>query len=110
MNNAKDSINVAINSSSSFKYKSSILGKSTVNDGDDRSLKNVKIVVLLKYLSTLGRSLEMPLINCKIHLELSWTKDLMYGHNTYVGGDNANDREITFKITNTKLYFLIVIL
>ena len=61
----------------------------------------------------------MPLINCKIHLELNWTKDcVMYGHNTCVGGDNNNknnnnnnnNRETTFKIINTKLYVPIVTL
>ena len=29
---------------------------------------------------------------------------------TYVGGDNANNRETTFKITNSKLYVPIVTL
>ena len=33
-----------------------------------------KIVFPLWYLSNFFRSLEMPLINCKIHLELNWTK------------------------------------
>ena len=28
----------------------------------------------------------------------------MYGADTYAGGNNANNREITFKITSTKLY------
>ena len=28
----------------------------------------------------------------------------MYGSDTYAGGDNINNREITFKITSTKLY------
>ena len=59
----------------------------------------------LKYLSNFSRSLEMPLINCKIHLELNWNNNcVMYGADTYARGDNANDREATFKITNTKLY------
>ena len=34
----------------------------------------------------------------------------MYGADTYAGGDNANDREATFKITITKLYVPIVTL
>ena len=34
----------------------------------------------------------------------------MYGADTYAGGDNANDREITFKITSTKSYVPIVTL
>ena len=28
----------------------------------------------------------------------------MYGADTYAGGDNANNRETTFKKTSTKLY------
>ena len=74
----------------------SLLEKAT--DGDnDRSLKNAKIVVPLKYLSNFFRSLEMPLINCKIHLELNWNNNcIMYGADTYAGGDNDNDKETTF--------------
>ena len=34
----------------------------------------------------------------------------MYGADTCVGGDNANDRETTLKITSTKLYLPIVTL
>ena len=53
----------------------------------------------------------MPLINCKIHLELNWNNNcVMYGSDTYAGGDNINYREITFKITSTKLYVPIVTL
>ena len=87
MNNARNLLNVALDNSASFKYKSSLLGKAINADGNDRSLKNTKIVVPLKYLSNFFRSLEMSLINCKIHLEL-----------------------ITFKITSTKLYVPIVTL
>ena len=49
------------NNSSSFKYKSSLI---TNKNG-------VKIAVPLKYLSNFWRSLEMPLINCKVELTLS---------------------------------------
>ena len=42
----------------------------------------------------------MPLINCKIHLELNWRKDCVMS--TIV--------DTTFKITNTKLYVPIVTL
>ena len=64
-NNA--TINVA--NSESFAYKANILGN-TVADGANR-----KIVVPLKYVSNFFRALEMLLINCKIHLELTWIKD-----------------------------------
>ena len=71
MNDAGNSNNVALDNSASFEYKASILGNATDADGNDRSLKNTKIVVPLKYLSNFFRSLEMPLINYKIHLELN---------------------------------------
>ena len=46
----------------------------------------------------------MPLIHCKIHLELNWTKNcVIYGGHAYNFND-GNNRETTFKITNTKLY------
>ena len=51
----------------------------------------------------------MPLINCKVNLELSWTKNFaVYGSDAYDVADN--NRETTFKITSTKLYVLIVTL
>ena len=71
MNNDENPLNVASDNSTSFKYKVSLLGKADDGDNDDdedRSLKNAKIVVPLKYLSNFLRSLEMPLINCKIPL------------------------------------------
>ena len=55
----------------------------------------------MKNLSDFRRSLEMPLINCKVHLELNWT-------NKCAMPDIAGNT--TFKITNTKLYVPIVTL
>ena len=43
----------------------------------------------------------MSLINCKIHLELNWTKNCVM---------SDNDDETTLKTTNTKLYVSIVTL
>ena len=49
------------------------------------------------------------MINCKIHLELNWTKNcVVYGSDAYDAADN--NRETTFKITNTKLYVRIITL
>ena len=100
MNNAGNLNNVALDNSTSFKYKASLLGKAT---GNYRSLKNTKIVVPLKYLfNFFFRSLEMSLINSKIHLELDWHDNrVMYG---------ANDRETTFQIPSTKWYVPVVTL
>ena len=52
------------NNAPSFKYKASLVGN-TENNG---TKNKVKIAVLLKYLSNFWRSLEMPLINCKVEL------------------------------------------
>ena len=48
----------------------------------------------------------MPLVNCKIHLELNWTKTcVMYDSDAYDACNSSNNnRETTFKITTTKLY------
>ena len=51
-------------------------------------------------MSNFWRSLEMLLINCKIHLELNWNED-------FVMSTIANT---TFKITSTKFYVPIVTL
>ena len=79
MNDAENPLNVALDNSTFFKYKGSLLGKATGADGNDRSLKNTKIVVPPKCLSNFFRSIKMPLINCKIHLELNWNNNcVMY--------------------------------
>ena len=78
----------------SFKYKASLIGN-TENNG---TKNGVKIAVPLKYLSNFWRSLEMPLINCKIELSLKWyERCLLTVANT-----------ATFKITDAKLYVPIV--
>ena len=64
--------NYAVDNSSSFKYKVELLGDPVVANNIAR--RNVKVVVPLKYLSNFFRSLEMPLINCEIKLNLTWKK------------------------------------
>ena len=54
------------NNTPSFKYKASLI-RNRENDG---TKNGVKIAVSLKHLSNFWRSLEMPLINCKIELSL----------------------------------------
>ena len=100
--------------SSSLKYKSSLLkGLNSRNVAANanpniivahRLFTNAKIAVPLKYLSNFFRSLGMPLINCKIHLELSWAKDCVMS----AAGNNYN--KTTFQIASTKLYVPIVTL
>ena len=62
---------------------------------------NVKVVVPLKYLSNFFRSLEMPLINCKIKLNLTWKKECVL---STVAGDAV------FIINDTILYVPVVTL
>ena len=90
---------LATDTSSSFKYKVSLLGNPVV--ADDIGRINVKVVVPLKYLSNFFRSLEMPLINCKIKLNLTWKKECVLS--TYNG--NA-----VFIINDTKMYVPVVTL
>ena len=87
------------NNSSSFKYKVSLFGN-PVPDGNEAK-RSVKVVAPLKYLSNFFRSLEMPLINCKIKLNLTWQKECVLS--TGVG-------EAVFIINDTKLYGPIVTL
>ena len=85
--------------SSSFKYKVSLLGN-PVLDGNITK-RSVKVVVPLKYLSNFFRSLEMPLINCKIKLNLTWKKECVL---TTDAGDAV------FIINDTKMYVPVVTL
>ena len=67
--------NLAVDNSSSFKYKVKLLGDPVVANNSAR--RNVKVVPL-KYLSNFFRSLKMPLINCKIKLDLTLKKNAYY--------------------------------
>ena len=91
--------NLAVNNSSSFKYKVKLLGNSAV--ANNVATLNVKVVVPLKYLSNFFRSLEMPLINCKIKLNLTWKKECVL---------SSNDGNAVFIINDTKLYVPVVTL
>ena len=94
---------VTTNNSSSFKYKSSLLkdldSRNVASNANPniavahRLFTDAKIVVPLKYLSNFFRSLEIPLINYKIHLELSWSKNCVM----------STIANTTFKIKSTKL-------
>ena len=86
--------NLSINSSQSFKYKAAFLGKTAdAVKNTNSSLKEAKIVFPLKYLSNFGRSLEMPLINCKVYPEFDWIEDCILS--------SAGNTE-KFAITDTK--------
>ena len=91
---------MTIDNSQSFRYKVVLVGK-TGYVNPNSFVKNTKLVVPLKYLSKFWRSLEMPLINCKVHLELNWIEDCILSS----AGDSAK-----FEITDAKLHVPIVTL
>ena len=99
--------NLATDTSSSFKYKVNLLGNPNIAGNVAR--KNVKIVVPLKYLSNFFRSLEMPLINCKIKLNLIWKKECVLSTDNDVAAPNMDNNPV-FIINDTKLYVPVVIL
>ena len=67
-----------------------------VNDG-----KDFEIIVPFKYLSNFWRTLEMPLINCEVNLELTWSKDCVITNSTGEG---------KFQITETKQLYQLEIM
>ena len=93
----KNDPNDSLANSESFKSKVNKTGK-TPNNGNK---KDVEIIVPLKYLSNFWRTLEMPLINCKVNLILIWSKDCVITNSTGEG---------KFPITETKLYVPVVTL
>ena len=80
----------------SFKHKASLIGNTEANG----TKNEVKIAVPLKYLSNFWRSLEMPLINCKVELSLKWYETCLLTTATTA----------TFEITDAKRYIPIVTL
>ena len=105
-----------------FRYKTKIIGKTEArpqrppqpgpddNGNPQPRLDQPRIpplntddVVPLKYLSNFWRSLDLPLINCEIELDLKWTRNCVL-----IEDDNITD--VRFTITSTKLYVPVVTL
>ena len=94
-----DNANVG-NATTSLAYKSKLI-KGT----DDHNVNNVKLVVPLKYVSNFSRSVELPVVNCKIDLELTSCKGCIIS-----SADAAAGQVVSFMITDAKLYVPIVTL
>ena len=101
---------ITAKNSSSFKYQSSLIGinstpvAANVNPDIPRAHRlcsNAKIVVPLKYIGNFFRSLQLPLINTKLYIELNWNKDSIISDNVGV---------TAFQITKTELYATVVTL
>ena len=95
--NNRNLSDVSTDNSSSFKYKSNLIG--TIPNGGRKN--GIKIAVPLKHLSNFWRSLEMPLINCKVELLLKWYENCIL---------SSAGTAATFAITDTKLYVPVVTL
>ena len=108
--------------SKSFKYKASIT-KNTYNIGNDEEGYDAKkvgkneteVVIALKHLSNFWKSLNIPLINCEVELILTWSKNCALVNMTRANAQGNNPAivllaEITFKITDPKLYVPVVTL
>ena len=98
-NRAIDDFSADNNNSASCKFKTKIAGRT-----GNYNTKNVKIRVPLKYLSNFWRTFEMPLINCEINLILTWSNIC------FIKDNPIARQELTFKITDTKLFVPVVTL
>ena len=98
--NANDKIVnfTAGNLTDSFNFKVKFTGQT------DDGIKDVEIMVQLKYLSNFWRTLEMPMINCEVNLILTWSSTCV------VIATGIPNQAAMFAITDTKLYVPVVTL
>ena len=117
-NSSTDNDNIihSILNSKSFDYKANFRASVT----NDNLIKNdVKIVIPLKHLSNFWKNLNIPLINSDVELILTWfkncvlinksTRDANYDADPIVRKID-NPENVTFQITDTKLYVPVVTL
>ena len=86
------------NNSVLFTFKQQITGQTRKGD-----IKDIEIMVPLKYLTNFWITLEMPLINCQINLQLKWS-----GKCILVAGTAAKQVP-EFRITDTKLVPVVIL-
>ena len=110
-----DYITHSILNSKSFYYKANFISSVTNNN----LIKNdVKILIPLKHLSNFWKNLNIPLVNCKVELILTWFKNCVLINKLTRAADYDdpivhkidNPENAAFKITVTNLYVPIVTL
>ena len=85
------------------------------NMPNNNNILEAEVVVPLKYLGNFWRSLDLPLINFEIELDLSWSKEHIISEISIIprvsGDANPAVQEVavmqtsaTFQINNAKLY------
>ena len=74
--------------SKSFLKKTKLIGSTPKNN----NILDAKVVLPLKYVKSFWRSLDLPLINCEIEIDLSWSKECIISEITrtprIAGGSN----------------------
>ena len=85
--------------SKSFEYKTKTTGRAS----NDNNKLDTETVVPLKYLSTFWRSFDLPLINCEIELDLSYTKQCIISNSPVLGMTAIQTKGATFQINNAIL-------
>ena len=88
-----------VNVTDLFNLKEKITGET-----GDSGTKNVEVMVPLKCLNNFWRTLETPLINCEITLDLNWSG------NCVTVATKVTDQVTTFSINDTKRYVPVVTL
>ena len=110
----KSSDDTLTTDSKSFKYKTSVTGKSLENND---TLTNAEVVIPLKHLSNFWKILNIPLINCEVEIILAWSRNCALADMAErPAGNNDNPpaivppTELKFQIRDTKLYVPVVTL
>ena len=95
----------------SFEYKTKIVGNTPGRPGNKGNANQppvptliVEVTIPLKYFSNFWKSLDSPLINYEIELDLPWTKDCVLIE------QNNNITGVNFVITSTKWFVQVVTL
>ena len=92
--------------------KTKIIG----NTSNNNSRLNAEVVVPLRYLRSFRRSLDLPLINFEIELDLRWTRNGVISEVSRTfrevdpNADTVEYEVATFQINNAKLYVPVVTL
>ena len=130
--NLNNFANNNIVSSNSFQYKNKIIGNtynvdSTIvpaaggarvanpnYDANNSGKKKIGLAIPLKYLGNFWRALNIPLISCKVSLELKWNKTCVITSQqigvNLDGGNTVAPTNATLAINDCKLYIPVVTL
>ena len=113
-NNDADNYGINNNKTTTSKFfedNAKIIGRTS----NDNNILNAADAVLLKYLIKFWTSLELPLINCEIKLDLSWSRNCVVSEISRTAAVAENlpvaataTTSARFRINNKKLYVPVV--